>query len=164
MTFTSRIGDLLGGGLALLLGVWYLFQAFQLKFWTAGGNPGAGFMPTALGVALILLSLILIGKAWRERASAMADVRAPVDPTTLKRPLLILATLVGYVVLFPHLGYVPTSIGLIGFLLWAFDPAKTGRLKVVRTLAVSIGVVVFFYLLFVVALRVDIPPWPALLG
>ncbi len=163
MTSTSRMGDMVGGGIALLLGVYYLFQAFQLKFWTVGGNPGAGFMPTVLGVALIFLSLILIGKAWREGASVASDTQASLDAAVLKRPFLILVALAGYVLLFPYLGYVLTSIGLVGFLLWTFDPSEPSSLKLTRTLVVSTSVVILFYLIFGIALRVEIPPWPTLL-
>lgn len=159
MSFGERTGDLVSSAVAMLLGAFYLVMALRLPFWTEGGNPGAGFLPTVLGVGMISLSLLLAAKTLREHPLSNR-AGGDFDQGTVSRPLFVLMALVGYVFLFPILGYLLTSVVLIWFLLWVFDPSLSSRRKAANATVVSISVVALFYVVFVRLLELQVPIWP----
>jgi hypothetical protein len=74
-------------------------------------NPGPGFMPFALGISLLLLSLLVFlvpGEKPKE---------AGLNREALKRNLLILAGLVIYMLLFKPLGFYLTTFLLLVYLM-----------------------------------------------
>lgn len=159
MNLGGRTGDKLCGAIGLLAGLFYLSQGIHLPIWTSGGNPGAGFLPMGLGIAFVVLSLMLMLKAWSAQHTVERE-ESKVDWQTIAKPLLVFCALFAYIVLFPILGYLLTSVALIGFLLWAFDSGSAGLRKMIKTTALSVTVVVAFYVIFVQLLKLQLPAWP----
>ncbi len=159
--FENRRADLTSGCLALLLAIIYLIEAFRLPLWTAGGNPGGGFLPVVLGIALIALSLLFLVKTLKEGSKNSQEIR-PLDYTVFFKPFLVILALVVYLFLLPSLGFLLSSFILIFFLLWVLDPSSATRRKVIWVGVVSSLVVAAFWLVFIQILQLQLPPWPAL--
>jgi|GEM_PF-5318512 len=99
MAFGRATSDTVGGSLGILLGVPYLTLALRMPFWTVGGNPGAGFLPTLLGSGFMAVSLSLLIKAFGERVPA-STTGVP-SQQYIQRPRYVLLSLIGYIFLFP---------------------------------------------------------------
>jgi putative Ca2+/H+ antiporter (TMEM165/GDT1 family) len=147
--------DYYAGGLIILFG---LVAALQGPSYTIGTlvRMGPGFMPTALGVLLILLGLVIAGTALVTPASADEGL-LPANPQwrgwgcILAGPLLF--------VVFGQFGLLPASFACV-FVSSLGD--KTATLK--SSLLLAAGVTVFGVLLFSYVLQIPMPvlTWRAL--
>ena len=155
----NRIADFIGGVLALLLGIIYLIEAFRLPLWTPGGNPGGGFLPVLLGIALIGLSLLYLMKTLKEGSKNIQKIE-PLDYTIFVKPFFVILSLIIYLFLLPYLGFLLNSFIMIFFLLWILDPSSASRMKRLKAGVVSSLVVVVFWLVFIQILQLQLPPWP----
>lgn len=117
--------DLVGGGLASLLGVGVCVQAIRLKVGSPL-DPQPGFFPFVGGVLLVAMSAVLVGQAfWRTRPAGGASVEKLGSPATL------LGGLVVYVWLLEWAGY-PLMTALLTLLVlrvqdtrWSFGIAAS---------------------------------------
>jgi putative tricarboxylic transport membrane protein len=103
-------------------------------------------MPFALGIALLLLSLLVFlvpGKRPKETAWGR-------DP--LKRNLLILAGLLVYMLLFKPLGFYLTTFFLLVYLM-----KLSGEKGLKRSVAISFITVVLIYVVFYRLLVIPFP-------
>lgn len=129
-----------------LLGAFLLFQATQLSMRSLDGGPGAGVLPAALGILLMVFSARLIPGDWRDR-EPLGDVR---------RAGIMVLVLAVYAATLERLGFVLTTAALMILLLATFNSRRRlplAALGVVGTLA--------SYALFAGVLRVQLPadPW-----
>jgi putative tricarboxylic transport membrane protein len=111
----------------------------------AGLGSGPGTWPTAVGVALVILGLILAAQARRAE---------PPERFTRSSLLVVaaVASMIAYVAVIATIGFeIPTV--LLAFVWLRFLGRESWRTSV----AVSLGIVVVFYALFVGALDVTIP-------
>ncbi len=170
----------IGFATMVLAGV-YWYGADQIPISPLDGAVNAAAMPKALAYALGGLALILILRALaievitrRATADATTDAGAPVDAATAapkdrgdavsrgKRHLRAAGMLgfgITYLIAVPYLGYM-LSIALLVFGVAGYMQARPDR----KLLLLSVGVAVFFYLLFVRFLDIPLPPgfWPLL--
>ena len=148
----SRDGALGIAGL-VLAGAYYLMAADVPESQLADAVGPQG-LPKIYAAVLAGLSLILVTRSFRRRASA--DQKAP----SLIRPLGLLAFGAIYLAVVPFLGYVISIAALIAVTTW-----YQGGLFNRRIVLVSIGGAVVFWLMFVRLLGVPHPPgiWPSLL-
>jgi putative tricarboxylic transport membrane protein len=109
-------------------------------------NPGPGFMPFALGIALLLLSLLVVLVPGKKPKEAVWDWIA------LKRNLFILAGLLIYMLLFKPLGFY-----LATFLLLVFLMKLSGEKRFKRSLAISFITIVLIYIVFYRLLVIPFP-------
>ena len=111
----------------------------------SAGNPGSGTWPMLVSLLLIVLGLALLPAVRRT-----ADAERFTGPSWLV--LVGLATMVGFVVLIPVIGFeIPAA--LLAFVWLRFLGHESWRSSIITSLAV----VVAFYLIFVAALAVPIP-------
>ena len=157
----NRRADLTSGCLAIFVAIIYLIEAFRLPLWTPGGNPGGGFLPVVLGVALIALSLLFLVKTLKEGSKNRQEKR-PLDYTIFIKPFLVTLALIIYLFLLPSLGFLLSSFILIFFLLWMLDPSRVTRRKALSVGVISSLVVGAFWLVFIQILQLQLPPWPTL--
>jgi putative tricarboxylic transport membrane protein len=109
-------------------------------------NPGPGFMPFALGIALLLLSFLVFlvpGEKPKE---------AGLNREALRRNLLILAGLVIYMLLFKPLGFYLTT-----FLLLVYLMKLSGEKGLKRSVVISFVTV---FLIYIVFYRLLVIPFP----
>ncbi|NSX53758.1 tripartite tricarboxylate transporter TctB family protein [Parasulfitobacter algicola] len=100
--------DLVPGIALLVLGGYMLWEARQMSVFGA-------IFPQLAGAGMVLCALAMVLRAW-----IVSPASAPPDGALL-RPILMLATLLGWAVILPLLGFIPTSLigaGLSFCLYW----------------------------------------------
>ena len=144
---TRKSGDLWSGVALAALGAYIVIQARQWEYLGPEG-PGPGFFPLWYGVAILGLSVLLIGSHLR-RGSERGN---PTDWVRLGRALSTWLALAVSVALFKPLGFV-ISFALLTYFIVAVmyrRPLKTAAL-------VAIASAAGFYLVFDRALGVPLP-------
>lgn len=110
----KKYGELIGGVVVFMIAAVYFWMAFSIKKFNAG-QPGiitSDVMPKIYGVAVMLLSAVLIFRGVREaktpsaQEEQLSERRFPVEPEILLTFLL----LVVYVALLQTVGFVIMSI------------------------------------------------------
>jgi putative tricarboxylic transport membrane protein len=137
--------DRIGAVAMFLFGVFWAWVGSRYPMIDRSGGPGAGVLPTALGVIIAVLALVSFFRPEVER----------IELPQLGRILLILGALGAYALLLNPLGYVIATALLLGVLLMAFAERRHWW-QPVAAIAVSFGTYAIFRLL----LTVPLPPDP----
>lgn len=145
-------GNLLSSILLVCIGVFYLVSASRYDFGQLP-DPKAGFFPTIVGLAFVLLSGSLFLVSVRSRRRGVPDVER--EALTLRRlfpAILVLGGVVIHILVVEYVGFLLASTALMMFLMWV----RGARNWVVTTVmsAATSGVL---YWLFWVVMRVPIP-------
>ncbi|HSI40918.1 MAG TPA: tripartite tricarboxylate transporter TctB family protein [Xanthobacteraceae bacterium] len=140
-------GDLVSGAVLAALGVYIVATASQWPLTTVDG-PGAGFFPAVYGALLLVLSLVLIAGRMRRAAS----VSEPTDWRGIGRAFGTWAAFVAAIGLMVPLGFT-ISFGLMAWFIVTVIFGKSVLAGGLTAILSSAG----FYLLFVMALGVDLP-------
>jgi hypothetical protein len=152
----------IGLGLGLIpLALFAIVQSLALPLQQRGGTPGPGMAPLLLAIALLALSIVLIGSRLRIAPDALGPVTWPSRPELARVTAVAVALAVSIALLKP-LGYVVSSVLLMAFLVIAIErvPLRDGRIalvNVVKAAVLIIGLPALFYLVFGVLLRVRLP-------
>lgn len=142
-------GDVVSGAVLAALGAYIVSEAWHWDYSTAEG-PGPGFFPMWYGIAMVLLSLLLV-----VRAAVSETAGKPVDWRGVGRALTVWAAFAACIALMKLLGFL-TAIALLTLFIVA---VMYGRpLKV--ALAVALGNAAGFYLVFGLALQLSLPVGP----
>jgi hypothetical protein len=160
--------DLVSGGILLVFSVVYYLMAAAIPPSLLADTVGPGGMPKSYGIALGILSILLIAQAlYARRRAAIAGRPMRRDPGKTKeeihsalRAAGMLAIGVVYVIVLPYLGYIVSLALLIGATAWYQERAR------MRWLWVSAVVgAVLFYVIFVLVLQIAEPAgiWPSFL-
>ncbi|HVJ44064.1 MAG TPA: tripartite tricarboxylate transporter TctB family protein [Dongiaceae bacterium] len=159
--------DLVSGCILFVFSIVYYTMASAIPVSVLADSVGAQGLPKSYGIALGILSLLLIVQALyaRRRAAATVDLaRATAtnqhDKTAALRAVGMLAIGVVYVLLLPWLGYVVSLALLIVTTVWYQERHYRHKLWPVAI----IGAVVF-WLIFVELLEIAEPAgfWPSLI-
>ena len=137
--------DRIGAVAMLLFGLFWAWVGSGYSMTSRDGGPGAGVLPTALGVIIAALALASFFRPEVER------IKLP----QFGRILVILGALAGYALLLNPLGYVIATALLLGVLLIAFAERKHWW-QPVAAVAISFGT----YAIFRLFLTVPLPPDP----
>lgn len=142
-------GDVVSGVALAALGAYISTQAWSWNYMGEEG-PGPGFFPVWYGIAMIVLSLVLV-----LRSAVRPATGARVDWSGVGRALMSWAAFATAV----------ASLKLIGFLLalallTLFVVAVMYGRPMKVAFAAAVGNAVGFYLLFVVALDLSLPAGP----
>lgn len=138
----------MSGAVLTGLGVYIILEARHWDYLAPDG-PGPGFFPMWYGIALVVLSLVVVAGAVSRRADALAH---PVSWTEVRRALLVWAVLTASIALIKVLGFL-TSFAL----LTMFIACVMYRRSIVYGAAAGIGAALAFYLIFPLALNVALP-------
>jgi putative tricarboxylic transport membrane protein len=130
------------------LGIFIIVEAKEWEYLGPDG-PGPGFFPLWYGIAMVALSVLLVGASLASRAG---EPDKPVAWDEVRRALLAWAGLALCVGLLKLLGFL-LAFGLFTFFL----VAVMYRRPLGTAVAVSAGVSLGFYLLFPLALNVALP-------
>lgn len=142
-------GDLWSGVVLAALGGFVISEARQWEYMTAEG-PGPGFFPLWYGIAMVLLSLVLIVSALRQPRPAAGH--AATDWAGIARALLCWGAFTLSVLLLKWLGLL-LSLALLTLFIASVMYGKPLRVG----LATAAGNVAGFYLVFQLALGVELP-------
>ena len=143
-----RTGDIVSGGALAGLGIFIITEARRWEYLGPDG-PGPGFFPLWYGIALVALSALLIATSLAQRAR---EPGGAVNWRQVGRALAAWAGLAACVGLLKILGFL-LAFGLFTFFL----VAMMYRRPLGAAAAVALGMAIGFYLLFPVALNVELP-------
>jgi putative tricarboxylic transport membrane protein len=111
-------------------------------------HPGPGFLPFGLALCLIILSLALFFKSWKENISS-----TPFWPhRTWLRPLLGVAILIFFALVVEWVGFLITTFFFL--IIWM---GVIERVRWRTIISVSIGTTAALYLIFALLLDVPLP-------
>lgn len=143
-----KTGDIVSGAVLTGLGVFIITEARHWEYLGPDG-PGPGFFPLWYGIAIVALSALLVATSLAQRASAPGRA---VNWREVGRALTAWAGLAACVGLLKILGFL-LAFGLFTFFL----VAVMYRRPLGTAVAVSLGMAIGFYLLFPLALNVELP-------
>jgi len=145
--------DYLPGLLWLLLGAAVMAVSYRMSLGTLH-TPGPGLMPFLLGSLLILVSLpIFVGSLLRLKQGPGTAREAGIwTGVEFKNVLVILISMIGYALLLERLGFLLAAFLFLFTLLATFDSRRW-----FLALGASFLTILITYLLFVVALKVELP-------
>ena len=82
----------------------YLMQALRMPL-GAAARPGPGFYPVAVGAFACVVALVVVALAFRRARTAAASAETDGPPDERRRVWLTVATLAGFCLLLPWIGY-----------------------------------------------------------
>lgn len=146
-----RRGDFVSGLALAALGAFVVVQALGWDYMTPDG-PGAGFFPRWYGIAMIVLSLVLVVRSLRNAAPAVVKA----GDASSGRALACWAALVVGILLSKPLGFF-ASFALLCWFVGTMLFSQRQR----TAIPFAIGAAIVFWLVFDVALGVALPrgPW-----
>ena len=131
------------------LSTFLLFEAGRFNFGTLR-VPQTGFFPKTLVTLLLLLSLVSLVQALRQKDSEQAAVKISADGWT--RIAATLATLIGFALVLERLGFLPSTFLLMVLLLRAIEAPRWSKV-----FTVALATAVASYGLFAWLLGVPLP-------
>jgi len=143
-------GDVISGAVLAALGAYIVSEAWRWDYSTAEG-PGPGFFPIWYGIAMVVLSIVLVVRSGLSAAPAEKTVDWP----GIGRALTVWAAFAVCVALMKPLGLL---IALALLTLFVVAVMYGQSLKV--ALAVAVGNAAGFYLVFGLALQLNLPAGP----
>lgn len=142
-------GDVVSGAVLAALGAYIVSEAWHWDYSTAEG-PGPGFFPMWYGIAMAVLSLILVAR------SALSETAGkPVDWHGVRRALTVWAAFTVCIVLMKFLGFL-IAVALLTLFIVAVMYGRPLKMA----LAVAVGNAAGFYLVFGLALQLSLPVGP----
>ena len=127
--------------LFVLFGAFLIFESRKYSMGTID-NPGPGFLPLLLGIAIGLMSMALLIRVWNKMETKEKSISWP-ERGGLIKISLIFVVIVLFTALLEITGYLINIFVLFLILL-----RPVGRQKWVWTLSISIGATLASYLLF----------------
>ena len=143
-----KTGDIVSGAALAGLGIFIIVEARGWEYLGPDG-PGPGFFPLWFGIAMVALSLLLVAMSIVTRDAKPAKA---VDWSRVGSALYALAGFALCVALLKVLGFA-LSFGLFVFFL----VAVIFRRPLGAAAATAVGLTVAFYLLFPLALNLELP-------
>jgi hypothetical protein len=157
-----KSGDRILAIVLLTVSCLWTYQALRLPFpeFSRVSKMGPGHFPAGVGILLGLLSIVLLARTFRARASGAADIDAPAPRSAdegLSRQLILgFVMFAGYILVVPLAGFLLSSVVFIFLMV-----NRIGHFRWLPSGVISIAITVFLWLVFVHWLVVPIPtgPW-----
>ena len=146
-----RKADLITGIIALIFSGFVIEESARMPQQAATFGPGVGFLPFWLGILMAVLSILLIGKAWRRPVDPKQKTIFP-DRQAAIAIALVLASLAVYILLLEVLGFLVDTMLFAAFLL-----SVVMREKWKMTLLIASMTSFGLYVIFQVLLEVNLP-------
>ena len=153
---SMRTAEIVMAGLFLALGALVMWDSRRLGVSWGDDGPQAGYFPFYIGVFIVVSSVVIIFRALNLGEKGR---EAFVEWGQLKMVVLVMFPTVVYVALIANpwfdLGIYVASALYIAFFMW-----HLGKYRWTKIAPVSLGVVVFFFLMFEVWFKVPLPKGP----
>jgi hypothetical protein len=147
---TVKLVEIVVAAIIVAGGALVIFDSVRLGARWGSDGPQAGYFPFYIGILLVLSGAVNFFRALRD-----PFIRTFVTRGQGKQVLLILVPLTFYVGLIEWLGiYVASTLYIATFMLWL------GKYRIVKTVLVSVGVSLAFFLMFEVWFRVPLIKGP----
>lgn len=155
---STKTVDIVVAIMFFALGALVMWDSKRLGSSWGSDGPEAGYFPFYIGVILCAAALInAIGaaRAKRGRQQSFVSVGSLKMVFSVLLPTIVYVLFIGGVGPIPGLGmYVPSVIFIAAFMMWL------GKYKWLMSVAVSIGVVIVFFLMFEIWFKVPLPKGP----
>ena len=149
---TYNKGDVISGAVLAALGVYIIIEARNWSF-TSSEGPGPAFFPIWYGVAMVVLSLLLVaGSVLRPSVKKGA---AATDWQGIGRALTVWAAFAASVALLNVIGFL-VSFALLTLFIMVVMYGRPLKQSVIAAVGNAAG----FYLVFVLALGLSLPVGP----
>jgi putative tricarboxylic transport membrane protein len=147
-----RNGEVLSAAVLAALGV-YIFMEARTWVYYSDDGPGPAFFPVWYGIAMVVLSLVLIATtvANARKAGESADAETP-DWVGIRRALITWAAFAICALLMHWLGFM-IAFAILTFFIITFVFRQPPVMAGVTAVATALG----FYLIFPLALSVALP-------
>jgi putative tricarboxylic transport membrane protein len=145
-----RRADLLSGIGLLLFSALYLERSFAISTGLASDRLGPQFFPRLLALLLALLSVALVVRAASDRSDT-----TPLPAVRVGRLVAVLSLCAGWTLLLPRIGLLILTPLLVGAVIWILGLRRWRSI-----IAVSLGMTLVLYLVFVQVLKVLLPLGP----
>jgi putative tricarboxylic transport membrane protein len=139
--------DRVSWSVLLLFGIFVIYESLQIKYYGSDFGPGPGFFSFWMGILVVGLSVVEIGRTVGKRVPLPADFFP--DRAAVVRIGSLLGALIAVMLLLNPLGYSLTMALFCLFLLRALGK-QPWWLTVLLTLAGSFGTAYIFRLLQVI--------------
>jgi putative tricarboxylic transport membrane protein len=146
----GRRADIASGAVLAGLGIYIIMESRQWSYSSPDG-PGPGMFPMWYGIAMLVLSLVLVALALMRKTGP----GKPVDWRGIGNALTAWAAFTLGIALLKPLGFV-LGFGLLTFFVAAISYKK----PLGKSLAAAVGSALGFYLVFPLALDVPLPVGP----
>lgn len=142
-------GDIIFGIITSLIGISWIFMSREFPAGTADGVPGPGYFPIILGVALIIMSVVLIIKGIKTKKIYFNVKEWPKE--NIKIFLFTILSVVIFMVLWIKVSYILASIVML-FSLGCFYKIKPMK-NIIIAICFSFGTYWLFNNVFHVMLK-----------
>lgn len=151
-----RLWEMIVAGIFLVFGAVVAWDSWRIGARWGDDGPQAGYFPFYIGVLIVISAVAILFDALR----LGEEGREPfVRWVQLKMVLIVMVPSIVYVALIDNpwlsLGmYVPSAIFIAAFMRWL------GKYKWPMVVAVSVGVIVAFFVMFEIWFQVPLPKGP----
>jgi putative tricarboxylic transport membrane protein len=145
-----RRADFVGGIGLLLLAILYFERSFAISTGLASDRLGPTFYPRVLAVVLAVLATVLIARSLTDRSDP-----SPLSRVRAGRLFAVFGVMLLWVGLLPYLGFPLVTPLLLVAVMWILGHRRWRSL-----IAVSLGLTLALYLVFVRTLNVLLPMGP----
>lgn len=151
---SNRVLEIVVALLLLVVSAIIITDSIRLGIgWAEGEGPRAGYFPFYIAVVLATASIAILLKAVMGKGDGLSD--AFVSRPALVRVITVLLPAIVYVAAVPYIGlYAASAIFIFFFMLFV------GGENALRAVLVSIGVPLFFFLMFEKWFLVPLPKGP----
>jgi len=136
----------------LVFGLVVVIDTYSLGARWGDDGPQPGYFPFYVGLLICVSSVTILARAWGNAALAEDSF---VSRGELKKILIVLVPTVVYVSTIAYLGFYVASTLYIAYFMW-----QLGRYSWIKTVPVSVGVSVAFFLIFETWFGVPLPKGP----
>ncbi len=142
--------DIVGGLIGILIGLYALWEGSKMPE-DVVMKIGPSFFPNILAALLILFSLVLIVNALRGKSKGeVAPLK--LSDKGVQRGLITLVSAVLFCVVLDPLGFIPTAIIFLAFMMWVMGNRKPAMLAIAPPL-----VTLTIWLIFEKVLNLSMP-------
>jgi putative tricarboxylic transport membrane protein len=155
---STKTMDVIVAVIFFALGALVMWDSKRLGAAWGSDGPEAGYFPFYIGAILCVAAVVnairaTLGKDIKEQSFVSVAALKMVFSVLL--PTILYVLFIGGIGPIPGLGmYVPSVIFIAAFMMWL------GKYKWLMSLAVSVGVVVVFFLMFEIWFKVPLPKGP----
>ncbi len=155
---STKIMDVIVAILFFALGALVMWDSKRLGAAWGSDGPEAGYFPFYIGAILCVAAIVnairaTLGKDIKEQSFVSVAALKMVFSVLL--PTILYVLFIGGIGPIPGLGmYVPSVLFIAIFMMWL------GKYKWLMSLAVSVGVVIVFFLMFEIWFKVPLPKGP----
>lgn len=148
----------LTGILAIILGMIYSIQAYNLPRATVGNPMAPVIFPLVLGIIMVIFGIILFVKESKKGMKAVDKKEDQKEGISSSSKLIIITCLssIVYALLFERIGYVLSTFIFMGTILFSLNGKKKWKLNIIVAVCFSVGI----YFIFLKLLSIPLPMMP----